>query len=36
MVRVLVPVRGSEGEALAAATEFASQAAPDLAPYVPN
>jgi EpsI family protein len=36
MVRVLVPIRGSEDQALANATEFASQAAPDLAPYVPN
>jgi len=36
MVRVLVPLHGSEDEALAAATGFASQAAPDLAPYVPN
>jgi EpsI family protein len=36
MVRVLVPIRGSEDAALAAATQFASQVAPDLAPYVPN
>ena len=36
MVRVLVPVRGSEDETLASATQFASQVAPDLAPYVPN
>ncbi|HST52897.1 MAG TPA: EpsI family protein [Pyrinomonadaceae bacterium] len=36
MVRVLVPLRGSEDEALATATGFAAQAAPDLSPYVPN
>ncbi|PYS79450.1 MAG: EpsI family protein [Acidobacteria bacterium] len=36
MVRVLVPVRGSEGEAIETAAQFAAQVAPNLAPYVPN
>ncbi|MDT5159254.1 MAG: hypothetical protein QOC61_901 [Acidobacteriota bacterium] len=36
MVRVLVPVRGSEREATETATQFASQVAPNLAAYVPN
>jgi EpsI family protein len=36
MVRVLVPVRGSEREATETATQFASQIAPNLAAYVPN
>jgi EpsI family protein len=36
MVRVLVPVRGSEAEALETAAQFAAQVAPQLAPYVPN
>jgi EpsI family protein len=36
MVRVLVPVRGSEGEALERATQFASQVEPHLAAYVPD
>jgi EpsI family protein len=36
MVRVLVPVRGSESEATETATQFASQVAPNLAAYVPN
>ena len=36
MVRLLVPVRGSEAEALESAREFAAQVAPNLAPYVPN
>ncbi|MDT5295787.1 MAG: hypothetical protein QOJ76_2667 [Acidobacteriota bacterium] len=36
MVRVLVPVRGSESEATETATEFAAQVAPNLAAYVPN
>ena len=36
MVRLLVPVRGSEGEALESARQLASQVAPNLAPYVPN
>jgi EpsI family protein len=36
MVRLLVPVRGSDAEALESARQFASQVAPNLAPYVPN
>jgi EpsI family protein len=36
MVRVLVPVRGSESEATETATQFAAQVAPNLAAYVPN
>jgi EpsI family protein len=36
MVRVLVPVRGSESEALERATQFASQVEPHLAAYVPD
>jgi EpsI family protein len=36
MVRVLVPVRDSEAEALETAVGFASQVAPNLARYVPN
>jgi EpsI family protein len=36
MVRVLVPVRGSEAEALGRAAEFASQVEPRLAAYVPD
>ena len=36
MVRLLVPVHGSEGEALESARQLASQVAPNLAPYVPN
>ena len=36
MVRVLVPVRGSEAEATETAAQFAAQVAPRLAPYVPN
>ena len=36
MVRLLVPVRGSEGETLESARQLASQVAPNLAPYVPN
>lgn len=36
MVRVLVPVRGSEQEALERATQFASQVEPKLSAYVPN
>ena len=36
MVRLLVPVRGSEGEALESARQLASQVAPNLAPHVPN
>ena len=36
MVRLLVPVRGSEREALESARQFASQVSPNLAPYVPN
>ena len=36
MVRVLVPVRGSEAEASETAAQFAAQVAPNLAPYVPN
>jgi EpsI family protein len=36
MVRVLVPVRGSEAEAAETAAQFAAQVAPNLAPYVPN
>ena len=36
MVRVLVPVRGSEAEAAETAAQFAAQVAPRLAPYVPN
>lgn len=36
MVRVLVPVRGSEKEALERATQFASQVEPQLSAYVPD
>jgi EpsI family protein len=36
MVRVLVPFRGSEAEALERATQFASQVEPKLAAYVPE
>ncbi|HJQ32278.1 MAG TPA: EpsI family protein [Pyrinomonadaceae bacterium] len=36
MVRVLVPFRGSEAEATAAAAEFAAQVAPALPAYVPD
>ncbi len=36
MVRVLVPVRGSESEALERASQFASQVEPHLAAYVPD
>jgi EpsI family protein len=36
MVRVLVPVRGSEAQALERAAEFASQVEPKLAAYVPD
>jgi EpsI family protein len=36
MVRVLVPVRGSEERALETANAFAAQVAPNLAPYVPD
>src|SRR2546421_240467 len=36
MVRLLVPVRGSDAQALESARQFASQIAPNLAPYVPN
>ena len=36
MVRVIVPVRGSEREALERAAEFASQVEPRLAAYVPD
>ena len=36
MVRLLVPVRGSDAQSLESARQFASQVAPDLAPYVPN
>jgi EpsI family protein len=36
MVRILVPVRGSEAEALARATQFAAQVAPRLPDYVPD
>ena len=36
MVRVLVPVRGSEAEASEIAAQFAAQVAPNLAPYVPD
>jgi EpsI family protein len=36
MVRLLVPVRGSDAQALESARQFASQVAPNLAPYVPN
>ena len=36
MVRVLVPVRGSESEALERAVQFASQVEPHLAAYVPD
>ena len=36
MVRLLVPVRGSETEAEESARQFASQVAPNLAPYVPD
>lgn len=36
MVRVLVPVRGSDADAQETATRFASQIAPNLKEYVPN
>jgi len=36
MVRVLVPVGGSEQEAAETAAQFAAQVAPQLSPYVPN
>ena len=36
MVRVLVPVGGSEAEAAETAAQFAAQVAPRLAPYVPD
>jgi EpsI family protein len=36
MVRVLIPFRGSEAEAAAAASEFAAQVAPSLPAYVPD
>ena len=36
MVRVLVPVRGSESEALERAAQFASQVEPHLGAYVPD
>ncbi|HVF42284.1 MAG TPA: EpsI family protein [Pyrinomonadaceae bacterium] len=36
MVRVLVPVRGSEKDALERATQFASQVEPKLSAYVPD
>ncbi|PYS90189.1 MAG: EpsI family protein [Acidobacteria bacterium] len=36
MVRVTVPVRGSEAEALQLATDLAAQAAPALPAFVPN
>ena len=36
LVRVVVPVRGSEDEALRLATELAAEAAPHLAPFIPN
>ena len=36
MVRVLVPLRGSEAETAAAAAEFAAQVAPALPAYVPD
>ena len=36
MVRVLVPFRGSEAQALERATQFASQVEPKLAAYVPE
>jgi EpsI family protein len=36
MVRVLVPVRGSESESFEAARQFAARVAPDLPPFVPN
>lgn len=36
MVRVLVPLRGSETEALETARQFAAQVAPNLSPYVPD
>ena len=36
MVRVLVPVRGSEAQALELATQFASQVEPKLSAYVPD
>jgi hypothetical protein len=36
MVRVTVPVRGSEAEALQLATDLAAQAAPVLPAFVPN
>ena len=36
MVRVLIPFRGSEREAAAAAAEFAAQVAPNLPAYVPD
>ena len=36
MVRLLVPVRGSEAEALERATQFAAQVEPKLSAYVPD
>ena len=36
MVRVLVPVRGSESEAMERATQFAAQVEPKLSEYVPD
>ena len=36
MVRVLIPFRGSEAEAAAAAAAFAAQVAPNLPAYVPD
>jgi EpsI family protein len=36
MVRVLVPVGGSDEEALASATAFAAEVAPNLPAYIPN
>ena len=36
MVRVLVPIRGSEAQALERAVQFASQVEPRLAEYVPD
>lgn len=36
MVRVVVPIRGSEEESLRLASELASQVAPELPRYVPN
>jgi hypothetical protein len=36
MVRVLVPVAGSEQAAFDAAASFAAEVAPRLSPYVPD